>query len=582
MSRYWSPHLKSRVVHLAITLLLALPIAFSSQPSQALTLSVGEPFRGSLVNGVPFPDQFPGYYLRDLERSYTTPELVGALLDAFERFGEQYPDSCEVFIGDFSQRNGGWLNRHRSHQNGRDVDIGMFARGNVPLDGFYPMNGENLDVAKTWCFVQSLLSTQRVEYIFLDRSIMSRLYAYALSQGVDPNYLDRVFLQPGWGGKGSIIQHASGHRDHMHVRFFTPWSTLAGQMKKFDPQKERMIETAQQTYLPKRVNYYVKGNENSLRSLAQSFGVREKDLGKWNGISGGECPRPGTCLVFYKRGFELEPVHIARSLQPHHIGEAGSAMLASVQMSSSFGNASEPAVVRERQPAPAKETPADREHEMVAKVRQPAAGGQFEDNVRRKAQPAPQREQTLVIEVAQREISRKEAAARKEHDAANVKKTAAAPAPEPRVLTYTVRRGDTLARIARDNGLTVDALCRLNKMKKNEGLDPGDKLVVASEERSRSSNSVKTSSKSSERKDGYAVVARNGKSDRDRGDKYAKAGKGAKVVEKVARTHVLKRGETLWDVAKKYQVTTQVLCRLNRITTKEPLHPGMALKLPTD
>ena len=31
---------------------------------------------------------------------------------------------------------------------------------------------------------------------------------------------------------------------------------------------------------------------------------------------------PGACLVFYKRGFEVEPLHLARSLQPDSVSDA--------------------------------------------------------------------------------------------------------------------------------------------------------------------------------------------------------------------------------------------------------------------
>ena len=46
------------------------------QTCQALTVSYGHPYQGHLENGVVFPNQFPGYHLRDESRSYTTPEVV--------------------------------------------------------------------------------------------------------------------------------------------------------------------------------------------------------------------------------------------------------------------------------------------------------------------------------------------------------------------------------------------------------------------------------------------------------------------------------------------------------------------------
>ena len=52
------------------------------QTASALTASFGQPYHGSLSNGVPFPRQFNGYMLRDEDHTYTTPEVVGAMLDA--------------------------------------------------------------------------------------------------------------------------------------------------------------------------------------------------------------------------------------------------------------------------------------------------------------------------------------------------------------------------------------------------------------------------------------------------------------------------------------------------------------------
>ena len=38
-------------------------------------------------------------------------------------------------------------------------------------------------------------------------------------------------------------------------------------------EKQAVIEVAQQSYLPRKVNYYVNGSEKGLDELARSFGV---------------------------------------------------------------------------------------------------------------------------------------------------------------------------------------------------------------------------------------------------------------------------------------------------------------------
>ncbi len=214
-----------------------------------MTISAGEPSRGSLINGVQFPSQLHGYKLLDENRSFTTPEVVGTLLEATEKFKVEYPDSCDIVLGDFSGKGGGRLRGHKSHQNGRDVDIGLFAKDNAPLERLVPINSRRLDVAKTWYMIRSLLSTHCVQCIFLDRGIQVRLYKHALSEGANPDDLSKIFANAGGRGKPDcLIQHVPGHRSHMHVRFFTPWSTLAGTLKEIDFRKQMAIETAQWFY----------------------------------------------------------------------------------------------------------------------------------------------------------------------------------------------------------------------------------------------------------------------------------------------------------------------------------------------
>jgi murein endopeptidase len=311
------PFLKPNAVCLSLITLFTLALTTVDNPLQAMTLSVGEPFRGKLINGVPFPSQLASCKITNEDRSYTTPEVVGALLDAFKTFEKKYPDSCDVIFGDFSRKGGGRLKGHGSHQNGRDVDMGLFAAGNVPLSGFVPMNSKILDVPKTWHMIQSLINTETVEHIYLDSSIQTRLYRYALTESVDSDYLAKVFKMAGGGGaKECILQHEPGHRNHMHIRFLTRWSTLAGQLNEPDPQQNTRIEVAQQSCLPRLVSYYAKEHEKDLNQLADIFGVRPRDLCKWNGLTAGDRPKSGECLVFYKLGFEPDPVQLARWPQP--------------------------------------------------------------------------------------------------------------------------------------------------------------------------------------------------------------------------------------------------------------------------
>lgn len=386
------------------TSVLAAP-PFTASPASALTASFGQPYHGSLSNGVPFPRQFNGYNLRDEDHTYTTPEVVGAMLDAIDSVQKQFPGSAPIYLGDFSNPNGGPMVHHRSHQNGRDVDIGMYAKGNRTLDTFMAMNEENLDVPKTWMFIESLLRSQRVQYLFVDRRIQNLLQDYALAQGVDAGYLDRLF----GSSRGAVIQHVRNHVDHMHVRFYTPWSTLASQVSNLDDQKRAVIEMAQQAYLPKKVFYYAKGSESSLDHLALSFGVSRRDLCRWNNLHGSEIPTPGSCIVFYKRGFEMEPVHLAQTLQPDSVPETPGPRFAALRSPRSLSDAA-------------------------------GSGHSLRDS-------------------NSRDRNRR-------HDS-------------PVVFTYTVKRGDTIDKIARRNGIDPKVLADANRIKNEKSLQAGQQIKLA-------------------------------------------------------------------------------------------------------
>lgn len=474
------------------------------QDIQALTASYGRPYGGHLENGVPFPTQFPGYKLREESRTYTTPEVIGALLDAVEAVRTEFPDTCDVYFGDFSSTNGGSAIHHRSHQNGRDVDVGMYAKGNRPLDTLVSMNESNLDAAKTWCLIENIIRSQRVQYIFLDKSVQRILYDYAVSRGYDQDYLNRIFGNV----RGSLIQHVRNHVDHFHVRFFTPWSTLAAHIGPDEAEKRMVVEMAQQSYLPKKVNYYVNGSEKSVDELAKSFGVTKKDLCKWNQISPSGVPVPGSCLVFYKRSFESEPVHLARSLQPGFIAEAPAVRMASLRTETSQRTVSDSsaAPARESVSEPA-ETPKKVEKEKhsaptVTADTGPktyvAKRGDTLDKIARRSnidvkilcrlngisKTTPLRPGQVVKTPTSRMLadsgqSATDAAPKKGSSPSAICFTADPKKPgSPTAAYYTVNNGGSLQDVSRKTGISLSSLCQLNGLSRNAKLKPGQKIKL--------------------------------------------------------------------------------------------------------
>jgi len=464
-----------------------------SQTSNALTASYGHPYQGHLENGVVFPNQFPGYHVRDESRSYTTPEVVGALLDAIEAVRTQFPDTCDLFIGDFSSQCGGFATHHRSHQNGRDVDIGMYAKGNRPLNTLVPMGEENLDAAKTWCLIENLIASQRVQYIFLDRRVQKVLYEYAASRGYDQAYLQRVFGNV----RGSLIQHVRSHVDHMHVRFFTPWSTLAAHIGADETEKAGVIEVAQESYLPRKVNYYVSGSEKGLEELARSFGVSLSDLCRWNRINPSSVLVPGSCLVFYKRSFESEPVLLARSLQPGFIAQAAPVRVASLQpetapseVSDSTFSADDDHEVKEKaSERPVRSSSSYRTCkarkgdtlEKIARRNKLDVGLLCRLNGIKKSAPLKPG-QTVKTGTAKVYASAGKAAAAEHKGAQSSSSICFAPDSKkpgsPTAAFYTVNKGGTLKDVSKKTGIPLSSLCQLNGLSRDARLKAGQRIKL--------------------------------------------------------------------------------------------------------
>lgn len=109
---------------------------------------------------------------------------------------------------------------HRSHQSGRDIDIGYFATDDRTLKSFERMDAGDLDVERTWTLVGALLHTGEVHYIFMDYDLQAIFYDWLQDSDVDEGTLTRIFQYPnGRSARRGIIRHADGHRDHFHVRF---------------------------------------------------------------------------------------------------------------------------------------------------------------------------------------------------------------------------------------------------------------------------------------------------------------------------------------------------------------------------
>jgi hypothetical protein len=187
-------------------------------PASLGSISVGRPDEGRLINAVPFPEAPDGgaWTVVVPESCWTTTETADFVINAANQLRAWFPDGAPVRVGQVSGPEGGFLPPHVTHQNGRDVDIGLFYPGPEPYR--VKEREKVMDVAMNWAFVKAMLLHGDVQYVLLDWRVQNVLYAYALKQGEDRAWLDALFK----AGKRSVFHHARKHRDHFHVRYFNP------------------------------------------------------------------------------------------------------------------------------------------------------------------------------------------------------------------------------------------------------------------------------------------------------------------------------------------------------------------------
>ncbi len=126
------------------------------------------------------------------------------------------------------------------------------------------------------------------------------------------------------------------------------------------------------------------------------------------------------------------------------------------------------------------------------------------------------------------------------------------PAAAKRGLTvYTVRKGDTLEKVAARHNMSIAELRKVNGMKPKEGLAVNQKIKVYADE--------------------------NG-SDR----KKRQAARSATQPRQQPVTYVVKKGDTLDKIARKHNTSVAALIKLNKLKPGDPLYINRKLKLPVE
>lgn len=105
--------------------------------------------------------------------------------------------------------------------------------------------------------------------------------------------------------------------------------------------------------------------------------------------------------------------------------------------------------------------------------------------------------------------------------------------------TYTVKKGDTLYRIAKNNSLSVEALREANSLKEGQDIVIGQILAIPKD-------------MTKEKKD----------------------------TPLKKRTHVVAKGEMLKDISRQYGISIEDIMEANGIKSKKDIHPKMVLDIP--
>ncbi len=169
------------------------------------------------------------YHIRRPPRTFATAHLIEHTRRAVEAVHSRRLGTHRLAVGDLSDEDGGPLEGHRTHQSGRDVDLGFYF---VEKPKGYPNNfveatRDNLDADATWALVEEFVRTADqpggVELIYLDYGIQQLLYPAARCDGWSEEQLAKVLEYPdGRGAEGRIVRHLWNHHDHLHVRFRCP------------------------------------------------------------------------------------------------------------------------------------------------------------------------------------------------------------------------------------------------------------------------------------------------------------------------------------------------------------------------
>jgi membrane-bound lytic murein transglycosylase D len=138
---------------------------------------------------------------------------------------------------------------------------------------------------------------------------------------------------------------------------------------------------------------------------------------------------------------------------------------------------------------------------------------------------------------------------------------------------HVVRRGENLSSIAHRYGITIEQLKQLNNLSSRAIIRKGQKLRVRPESTPKSAAQKKHAN-------AFAMFKSNSASRAKAAQRTIAASKGSHQVAAMSRKHVVRRGETLYDVSKRYNVGLNRLAKANGLKVNYRVMAGEKLVIP--
>ncbi|SFQ25390.1 LysM peptidoglycan-binding domain-containing protein [Hymenobacter arizonensis] len=305
----------------------------------------------------------------------------------------------------------------------------------------------------------------------------------------------------------------------------------------------------------RKVPHKVRRGE-TLASLAERFEVSQAQLRRWNELPKGRPLKPGRELVVFvpvPAAAPSRPVAPVVAAVPEAIAVAPRAMVspevAAARQAQAEANAREVARMQEL----ARQEKAQEVRLMA--IRQRQAIQQAAADVKARAEAKAEARRLAQTQAAETKKGDDKALAAVAPEVASE----AAPAEEAApMVAYTVRRGDYLNRLAREHNVTVAQLVEWNQLQ-SETVTPGQRLVLrAPAEREAAPEAPAQQLKAITKAVAKAAVA------------PAPAARPAldKRLEP-SKVHMVQRGDTLFNISRRFGVSVKVLRELNNLTSDE-------------